>query len=99
MIREATFIHPDTGHAKADKLRENGAKIGRRCENWIKKNAKLYFGHKLYTIIARDYELIRSFKSTTHNFVILKQIYQKKNEVIYRDRGYFGVKSKVMVQQ
>ena len=36
MIQEATFIHPDTGHAKADKLRENGAKIRGRGWNWIK---------------------------------------------------------------
>jgi len=39
MIQDATFIHPYPGHAKADKPRENGAKIKRiiRDETWTKK--------------------------------------------------------------
>ena len=47
----------------------------------------------IYNIIDRDYELIRRFKTTTakiHDF----QISFSKNEVVYRDRGYFGAKTK-----
>jgi IS5 family transposase len=38
----------------------------------IKNVSKPHFGYKVHRIIDRDYELIRSFKTTTHNFVILK---------------------------
>ena len=66
MIQDSTFIHSDLGYAKADKPRENNAKIRRsRDGTWTKKGDKSHFGYKLHSIIDRDYELIRKFKTIT----------------------------------
>ena len=66
MIQDATFIHSDPGHAKADKPRGDEAKTRRsRDGTWTKKGGKSHFGYKLPNIIDRDYELIRRFKTTT----------------------------------
>ncbi len=93
MIQNTTFIHSDPGHAKVDKPRENEAKTRRsRYRTWTKKGGKSHFGCKLHGIIDRDYELIRRFKTTIasrhDSYVDLSE----KNEVVYRDRGYFGAK-------
>jgi len=64
MIQDVTFIHSDSGHAKADKPRENEAKTKRRRLNMDKKGGKSHFGYKLHSIIDRDYELIRILKTT-----------------------------------
>jgi len=42
----------------------------------------------------RDYELIRRFKTTTASLHDFQIDLSEKNEVVYRDRGYFGAKSK-----
>jgi IS5 family transposase len=82
-----------------DKSRENEAKIRRnRDKIWTKKYSKSQFGYKLNSIMDRDYELIRRLKKITsllHN----SQIVIRKNEVVYRYRGYFEAKQKIMIQQ
>ena len=52
------------------------------------KRVKSQFGYKLHSIIYRDYELIRKFKTKTlsHHY---SEVNLAKNEVIYRNRGYF----------
>jgi len=56
MIQKATFIHSDPEHTKKDKPRESKAKTsGSRGVKWIKKGGKLQFGHKLHSIIDRNY--------------------------------------------
>ena len=63
-------------------------------EHWTKKSCKSHFGYKLHSIIDRDYELIRRFKTTTSSLHDSQVDLSEKNEVVYRDRGYFGAKSK-----
>ena len=41
-----------------------------RDEYWIKKSGESHFGYKLHSIIDRDYELIRRFKTTTASLMI-----------------------------
>jgi transposase, IS5 family len=46
MIKDATFIHSDPGHAQADEYRKNEAKTRRKGERpWIKKGKKPHFGY------------------------------------------------------
>ena len=95
MIQDATFIHSDPGHAKADKPRGDEAKTRRsRDGTWTKKGDKSHFGYKLHNIIDRDYELIRRFKTTTASVHDSYVDLTEENEVVYRDRGYFGAKTK-----
>jgi IS5 family transposase len=47
-----------------DKFRQNEAKTWRRRDRiWTKKISKSHFGYKLHSIIDKDYELIRRFKT------------------------------------
>jgi len=95
MIQDATFIHSDPGHAKADKPRGDEAKTRRsRDGTWTKKGDKSHFGYKLHNIIDRNYELIRRFKTTTASVHDSYVDLTEENEVVYRDRGYFGAKTK-----
>ena len=51
MIQDATFIHSDPGHAKADKLQGDEAKTRRsRDGTWTKKGGKSHCGYKLHNI-------------------------------------------------
>ncbi len=72
MIQDSVFIHSDSGNAKADKTPENEAKKRSKEGIRTKNVGKPHFGYKVHRIINRDCELIRSFKTTTHNLVILK---------------------------
>ncbi len=96
MIQDAIFIHSDPGHAKADKPRGDEAKTRRsRDGTWTKKGGKSHFVYKRHNIIDRDYELIRRFKTTTASVHDSYVDLTEENEVVYRDRGYFGAKTKV----
>ena len=70
MIQEATFIYSDP--EQKDRVLENEEKIKRyRDGTYTKKDGKLHFGFKFYSIIDRDYELIRRFKTTKASLMIL----------------------------
>ncbi|ADI74109.1 transposase IS4 family protein [Methanohalobium evestigatum Z-7303] len=91
MIQDATFIHSDPGHAGADKPRGNEAKTRRSKDGtWAKKSGKSHFGYKLHTIIDTDYQLIRRFETTTATVHDNKVDLSREDEVVYRDKGYFG---------
>jgi len=94
VIQDATIITTDPGHAKADKPRGDKAKTRRSKDGtWVKKGKKSYFGYKTHTKTDIDYGLIRDIETTTasvHDSVI---DLSKHGEVVYRDRGYFGVPS------
>jgi len=95
MIQDATFIHSTPGHAKADTPRGKDAKTRRSKDgSWAKKGGKSYFGYKLHTIIDKDFELIRRFQTTTASVHDSRIDLSGKNEVVYRDKGYFGVIAK-----
>lgn len=83
MIQDSTFIHSDPGHAKADKPRRNEAKTRRSGDGtWTKKGNQSHFGYKLHSIIDRDYELIRRFKTTTALVHDSQVDLSKENEVV-----------------
>lgn len=95
MIQDATFIHSNPGHAKADKPRGNEAKTRRsRDGTWTKKGNKSHFGYKFHSIIDRDYELIRRFETTTASVHDSQVDLSEEYEVVYRDKGYFGAEAK-----
>jgi IS5 family transposase len=92
-IQDATFITADPGHAPADKPRGDQAKTRRSKEGtWTKKNSKSYFGFKTHTKEDCDFGLIRELQTTTASVHDSQVDLSKKGEVVYRDKGYFGVK-------
>ncbi|WP_321428544.1 IS5 family transposase [uncultured Methanolobus sp.] len=94
-IQDATFIHSNPGHAKADTPRGEDAKTTRSKDGtWVKKGGKSHFGYKFHTIIDKDYELIRRFETTTAAVHDSQVDLSEAGEVVYRDKGYFGAVAK-----
>ena len=93
VIQAATFITADPGHAKADTPRGDQARTWRsRDGTWAKKGTTSQFGYKLHTLIDKDFQLIRSFETTTtslHDSRIDSRNQEKRS---FGTKGYFGVK-------
>lgn len=71
------------------------AKTRRNKEGeWTKKNGKSHFGYKLHTLADIEYGLIRRLETTIAEIHDSQIDLIKPGEVVYRDRGYFGVPCK-----
>jgi IS5 family transposase len=94
-IQDATFINADPGHATADTPRGDDAKTRRSKDGtWTKKGNKSFFGYKLHTKEDCDFGLIRALEVTTASTHDSQIDLSEDGEVVYRDRGYFGVQAK-----
>jgi IS5 family transposase len=65
-----------------------------RDGSWTKKGRRSYFGYKLHLKADLKYGLIRAFKATTASMHDSQVDLSERGEVVYRDRGYFGVAAK-----
>jgi IS5 family transposase len=93
VVQDATFITADPGHAPADKPRGDEARTRRsRDGSWAKKGSKSYYGFKLHSKTDVDYGLIRDLETTPANVHDSRVDLSEEGEVVYRDKGYFGVK-------
>ena len=92
VIQDATFITADPGSSNKPR---NEAKTRRSKEGtWTKKYSKSYFGFKLHTKVDTDYGLVREFETTTASVHDSQIDLSSPGEVVYRDKAYFGVKSR-----
>ena len=92
-IQDATFIEADPGSSK--KPRGNEAKTRRsRDGTWAKKGNETHFGYKLHQKTDIDYSLIREIETTTASLHDSQVDLSIKDEIVLRDRGYFGVTAK-----
>ncbi len=93
----------DPGSSK--KPRGEGAKTRRsRDGTWAKKGNETHFGYKLHQKTDIDYCLIREIETTTaslHDAPVALPIFwdsqvdlSTKDEIVLRDRGYFGAEAK-----
>jgi IS5 family transposase len=95
VVQDATFITSDPGHAKKDKPRGEEAKTRRsRDGRWAKKGSKSSFGYKLHAKTDTDLGLIRDLETTTASVHDSQVDLSRPGEVVYRDKGYFGVESR-----
>ncbi len=91
VIQDATFITADPGHKKVDEPRGPNAKTRRSKDGtWTKKGNKSSFGYKLHTKMDMEYELIRELETTTAKVHDSQIDLSQPDEIMYRDRGYFG---------
>jgi IS5 family transposase len=65
-----------------------------RDGTWTKKLRKAYFGYKLHLKTDLRHGLIRAIRTTTASVHDSQVDLSRKGEVVYRDRGYFGVGAK-----
>ena len=92
VVQDATFITSDPGHAKKDKPRGEEARTRRsRDGTWAKKGVKSSFGYKLHAKADVGLGLIRDLETTTASVHDSQVDLSRKGEVVYRDKGYFGV--------
>ena len=92
-IQDATFIEADPGSSK--KLRGEDAKTRRsRDGTWAKKGDETHFGYKLHQKTDIDYCLIREIETTTASLHDSQIDLSTKDEIVLRDRGYFGAEAK-----
>ena len=92
-IQDATFIEADPGSSK--KPRGDEAKTRRsRDGTWAKKGNETHFGYKLHQKTDIDYGLMREIVTTTASVHDSQVDLSVENEIVLRDRGYFGVKGK-----
>jgi len=89
-IQDATFIEADPGKSK--KAFDGDAKTRHsRDGTWTKKGKKSYFGYKLHQKTDIDYCLIREIETTTAKVHDSRVDLSIEGEVVFRDRGYFGI--------
>lgn len=100
IIQDATFITSDPGHKPIDTPRGDDTKTRRsRDGTWTKKGNKSSYGYKLHTAVDKENQLIRRFKTTTASVHDSQIDLAEKNETVYRDRGYFGVKPRASIDK
>ena len=93
VVQDATFITSDPGHARKDTPRGGEARTRRsRDGTWAKKGSRSSFGYKLHTKSDVDLGLIRELETTTASVHDSRVDLSEEGEVVYRDKGYFGVK-------
>ena len=92
-MQDATFIEADPGSSK--KPRGDGAKTRRsRDGTWAKKGDETHFGYKLHQKTDIDYCLIREIETTTASLHDSQVDLSTEDEIVLRDRGYFGAEAK-----
>ena len=93
VVQDATFITSDPGHAPAKKPRGGEARTRRSRDGaWAKKGSRSYYGYKLHTKSDVDRGIIRDLETTPANVHDSRVDLSEEGEVVYRDKGYFGVK-------
>jgi len=95
-IQDAAFITADPGkQKKSTEPRGRGAKTSRSKDGtWTKKGKKSFFGFKKHIKVQRGTKIIKEVALTTaktHDGAI---DLAKSDEIIYRDKGYTGIKTR-----
>jgi transposase, IS5 family len=95
VVQDASFITSDPGHARTEEPRGEEAKTRRSRDGaWVKKGTKSVFGYKLHMKMDMDHGLIRELETTPANVHDSRVDLSRRGEVVYKDKGYFGVKSR-----
>jgi IS5 family transposase len=93
VVQDATFITADPGHAPADTPRGEEARTRRsRDGEWAKKGGKSSYGYKLHAKADVDHGLVRDLETSPANLHDSQVDLSLPGEVVYRDKGFFGVK-------
>jgi len=99
VIQDASFIIAEPG--KTDSGMDNRDKrIARTSRNkdgsWTKKGKKSYFGYKVHTKVRRDSKFVEALAVTTARAPDNAIDLAKPGDIVYRDKGYTGTKTKAL---
>jgi IS5 family transposase len=89
VAQDASFITADPGGSgpRGEEAETRRSRDG----SWAKKGGKSSFGYKLHTKTDTDLGLIRDLETTPANVHDSRVDLSLPGEVVYRDKGYFGV--------
>lgn len=95
-IQDASFIEADPGKKNSGmEKRGREAKTSRSKDgSWTKKNGQSHFGFKAHTLMQKGSKIIEEVAVTTAKTHDNKIDLAGENDIIYRDRGYSGSKTK-----
>jgi len=96
VIQDARFVHAEPGK-KNSGMNERGreAKTSRSADgSWTKKDNKSVFGFKLHTKVDMKTKLITELAVTTAKTHDGNIDLAKPDEIVFRDRGYSGCKTR-----
>lgn len=95
VIQDASFIHADPGKTNSGMDDRGMARTSRsRDGSWTKKNGRSHFGFKLHSKMQRGSKIITEVGVTTAKVHDSQIDLASPEEIIYRDTGYTGVKTK-----
>jgi IS5 family transposase len=93
VAQDASFIEADPG--QSSKPRGDGAVTRRsRDGDWAKRLKGSVFGYKLHVKTDLDHGLVRAVEATSASVHDSRVDLSELGEVVYRDKGYFGVESR-----
>ena len=98
VIQDAVFIVAEPGKTRSG-MDERGqaAKTSRnRDGSWTKKGKKSYFGYKAHTKVRRGSKIVETFAVTTARVHDNAIDLANPDDIVYRDKGYTGTKTKAM---
>jgi transposase, IS5 family len=91
VAQDASIIEADPGQSSG-KPRGDGALTRRsRDGDWAKRLRESFFGFKLHVKTDLDFGLIRAVEATSASVHDSRVDLSEPGEVVYRDKGYFGV--------
>ena len=91
VAQDASFIEADPGQSSS-KPRGDEAMTRRSCDgDWAKRPKGSVFGYKLHVKTDLDLGLVRSVDVTSASVHDSRVDLSLPGEVVYRDKGYFGV--------
>lgn len=93
VIQDATFITANPGKTNSsDKVDRGRGQPTTRNEDatWTKKNGKTLFGYKLHAKMELNHGFVTGFAVTTARVHDSCIDLSKEEEIVYRDKGYFG---------
>lgn len=95
-IQDATFIEADPGKKNSGmESRGREAQTSRSKDGtWTKKNGRSHFGFKAHTLMQKGSKLIEEVAVTTAKTYDGHIDLAKEDDIVYRDRGYNGAKTK-----
>jgi IS5 family transposase len=95
VVQDARFVTADPGKARNNTGRGRAAKTSRQADaTWTKKNTKRVFGYKHHTKVCATTKIITAVATTAAHVHDNRIDLATENEVVYRDKGYFGARTR-----
>lgn len=92
VAQDASFITADPGQSSSKPRGEEAATRRSRDGDWAKRRQGSVFGYKVHVKTDLDLGLIRAVEATTASVHDSRVDLSLPGEVVYRDKGYFGVR-------